>query len=285
MNDWSDLFSLEPNLLEVENRCRSTSFLPTTLTGGSIDKYDDSRLSAWKLQHSHAVNKSRKLAFSDDSEDPLERLQISSTAALERQVTREACPSCSRPRKYFCYTCLLPLPSLSNCLPTLHNIPIDVHIVKHRQEVDGKSTAVHACILAPERVSMFTFPSLPDYRPEDTLLVFPGEGSSSIQELSHISWKKVLFIDSTWHQCYSICQDPRIKGLQKVQIESRQTMFWRSQKGKPKEYLATIEAIYYFLVDYHKIMLKKEYSGDYDNLLWFFKYMHDKIHQLYKEDP
>ena len=76
-------------------------------------------------------------------------------------------------------------------------------------------------------------------------------------------------------------------------------MFWRHQKGKPREYLATIEvfdlymewftirhhfffqAIYYFMVDYHKVIVDKEYRGEYDNLLFFFKFMYDKIHQLY----
>ena len=81
-------------------------------------------------------------------------------------------------------------------------------------------------------------------------------------------------------------------------MEPRQTMFWRHQKGKPREYLATIEvvilymelltirhhffqAIYYFMVDYHKVIEDKEYRGEYDNLLFFFKFMYDKIHQLY----
>ena len=73
-------------------------------------------------------------------------------------------------------------------------------------------------------------------------------------------------------------------------------MFWRHQKGKPKEYLATIEvqkfsykkydlfffqAIYYFMVDYHKVISEKPYNGEYDNLLFFFKFMYEKIHQLY----
>ena len=63
-------------------------------------------------------------------------------------------------------------------------------------------------------------------------------------------------------------------------------IFWynyniRYQKGKPKEYLATIEAIYYFLVDYHRTVLRKEYDGEYDNMLFFFKFMYQKIHELY----
>ena len=32
-------------------------------------------------------------------------------------------------------------------------------------------------------------------------------------------------------------------------------MFWRYQVGKPKEYMATIETVYYFCVKYHKVVL------------------------------
>ncbi len=75
-----------------------------------------------------------------------------------------------------------------------------------------------------------------------------------------------------------------ISGLPRVEISSRRTIFWRYQKGKPKEYLATIEAIYYFLVDFHSIVLNKKYNGEYDNILFLFKFMYDKIHELYDHD-
>ena len=38
-------------------------------------------------------------------------------------------------------------------------------------------------------------------------------------------------------------------------------MFWRYQAGKPKEYLSTIEAIYYLCVDFQQIILEEEYVG------------------------
>ena len=36
-------------------------------------------------------------------------------------------------------------------------------IVKHAREVDGKSTAIHAAILAPDDVTVYTYPCIPDY--------------------------------------------------------------------------------------------------------------------------
>lgn len=73
-------------------------------------------------------------------------------------------------------------------------------------------------------------------------------------------------------------------GLQCVELTTRQTLFWRYQRGKPQTYLATIEAIYYFLVDVHTNILKEEYCNEYDDLLFFFKFMFEKIHTLYDKD-
>ena len=125
---------------------------------------------------------------------------------------------------------------------------------------------------------------------EQAVLVFPGKESKSMEyyrssSLSNCDYvfpfTKIVFIDSTWNQCHKICQDPRIHSLPQIMIKSRQTLFWRYQSGKPKEYLSTIEAIYYLCVDFDNILLGNTYCGQYDNLLFFFKFMYEKIHQLY----
>lgn len=41
-------------------------------------------------------------------------------------------------------------------------MPIKIDIIKHAREIDGKSTAIHAAILAPEDVRIFTYPNFPD---------------------------------------------------------------------------------------------------------------------------
>jgi hypothetical protein len=45
----------------------------------------------------------------------------------------------------------------------LLQLPIKVDIIKHSREIDGKSTAVHAAVLAPDDVSIYTYPCIPDY--------------------------------------------------------------------------------------------------------------------------
>ena len=45
----------------------------------------------------------------------------------------------------------------------LFQLPFKVDIIKHPCEVDGKSTAVHAALLAPHDVTVYHFPHIPDY--------------------------------------------------------------------------------------------------------------------------
>ena len=47
-------------------------------------------------------------------------------------------------------------------------------------------------------------------------------------------------------------------------------------------YTLQFQAVYYLCVDFHRIILNSKYNGEYDNLLFFFKFMYEKIHQLYK---
>lgn len=68
-------------------------------------------------------------------------------------------------------------------------------------------------------------------------------------------------------------------------MSSHKSLFWRPQRGKPDTYLATIEAIYYFLVELHSLSNPGEkYKGQYDNLLFFFKHMYFMIKKAYSCD-
>uniref|UniRef100_H3B415 tRNA-uridine aminocarboxypropyltransferase 1 n=1 Tax=Latimeria chalumnae TaxID=7897 RepID=H3B415_LATCH len=252
----------------------------------------------------------------------LQNLKLASQQVLDRAQKggRSKCPKCSSSRMFYCYTCFVLVESLpQNEVPKV-KLPLKVDIIKHPHETDGKSTAVHAKLLAPDDVSVYTYPCIPEYEDErhEIVLVFPGPKSVSVQDIptkllkldtknsvhtqgSDISTegipedvqadeteaqdenktktllKKVVFIDSTWNQTNKIITDERLQGLVQVELTARKTCFWRRQKGKPDTYLATIEAIYYFLTDYHKRVLKESYQGEYDNLLFFYSFMHRLI--------
>ncbi|XP_046377047.1 tRNA-uridine aminocarboxypropyltransferase 1-like isoform X2 [Haliotis rufescens] len=108
-----------------------------------------------------------------------------------------------------------------------------------------------------------------------------GPNSDSLEEEAKVAsappFDRVVFIDSTWNQTYRISQDERLNGLRKVELQSRTTNFWRSHRGNPETYLSTIEAIYYFVCDYHELFLSTAYEGQYDNLLFFFACLHEKV--------
>jgi len=218
---------METDLVSAVHHCRSRGFLNGGQTSGDQNWASD------------------KLVL--EKQNPFGNLEVSDTESLNCKTERESCRLCNKSRKFFCYSCLVPLPSIESIIPKVE-LPIRIDIVKHRGEVEGKSTAVHAAILAPDSVNLYSFPDIPD---------------------------------CTWNQAHGICQDSRLNQLPCVIIESRKTSFWRNQRGKPKEYLATIEAIYYFCVDFHKEVLGRSYAGEYDNLLFFYKFMYQKIHQLY----
>lgn len=76
------------------------------------------------------------------------------------------CVGCGKSRKFFCYTCYLPVEELQGRLPVV-KLPLKIDIIKHHKEVDGKSTAIHAAILAAEDVKIYTYPDIPDYQDDD----------------------------------------------------------------------------------------------------------------------
>lgn len=260
-------------------------------------------------------------------------------------------------------------------------LPVKIDIIKHPNETDGKSTAIHAKILAPNDVTIYTYPCIPDFekdkvsfsyrvlivpwrhtlecpRPLQVVMVFPGPRAVSVQDMvQHLHdqsnsrlrrtsdepkkkrlkcdelgdstctaessqtgtadtkdtesrqcpLQRVVFIDSTWNQTNKISTDERLQGNQaflclfafhttlghwvltfpldllQVELKMRKTCFWRHQKGKPDSYLATIEAIYYFLRDYHKHCLGQEYDGEYDNLLFFYSFLHSVVNKAKTE--
>ncbi|KAH9503999.1 DTW domain-containing protein 1 [Bulinus truncatus] len=268
--------------------------------------------------------------------NPFPDAVIADWTPLDQSDSRSHCPKCRKSRKYYCYSCFIPLPHINQYLPQV-KLPLKVDIIKHPSEIDGKSTAPHAAIIAPTDVTIYTYPCIPDYDIEKVVLVFPCDESLTLEEVAGTSRKnqpvstnskpvllkesqsnpnsvaddvysdvaniqaekiekekypsddgeinedknlpfnRVVFVDSTWNQTNNIITDERLKNLKKVELHSRNTHFWRSQEGIPKSYLSTIEAIYYFVVDFHRIFINSDYNHEYDNLLFFFCFMYEKI--------
>ncbi|KAM7362175.1 tRNA-uridine aminocarboxypropyltransferase 1 [Cochliomyia hominivorax] len=292
---------------------------------------------------------------------PFKNMHLADHTVLDTIEGRFDCSKCNRSRKFFCYNCYVPVGNLGDVIPKVR-IPIKIDIIKHKKEIDGKSTAIHAAVLAPGQVNIYTYPDIPDYTyEEDVVLIFPSVESVTVAELfdrnvrlckennfgfpkgynvgtllkrrvneivvddseeltkiytfENLPIKKAVFIDSTWNQSRGIYKDERIKVLKPVVLQNRCSQFWRHQKGSPRWYLATIEAIHQFLLEVHvnawglnaqyrgldnleidagfyktarlvnenadNTDAEASYNGQYDNLMYFFANMYDLIHRYY----
>lgn len=298
---------------------------------------------------------------------PFVNMRIADHSVLDTIEGRHTCLHCNRSRKFFCYNCLVPVGELGEVLPRVE-LPIQIDIIKHKKEIDGKSTAVHAAVLAPANVRIHTYPDIPDYRQEEgVVLIFPSATSLTVPQLfernvqlkiddnyglpkgyhmgtllrqrmdevvgetdgqselaipkqytyDNLPIRRAIFIDSTWNQSRSIFADERVRQLRTVVLQNRLSQFWRHQRGSPRWYLATIEAIHQFLLELHVnawglnsayrgldnleitegfhqlaapltveapaefVHRESPYNGQYDNLLYFFANMYDLIHKYY----
>lgn len=238
----------------------------------------------------------------------------------------------------------------------IFQLPVKVDIIKHRREIDGKSTAAHAAVLAPHDVNVYTYPEVPDYQDDgNTVLLYPGTEAKTVRQLftgqtkdmtytdhllaelphgynigtlmtkivgeekdspdiyhvSKLPISRVVLIDSTWNQSRGIFADNRLQKLPKIVLQNRASQFWRHQKGSPRWYLSTIEALHQLMLELHLCAWGRDqsyhnyltshypihsisndnnhqqcipYKGQYDNLLYFFKYLYEKLHSLYRHE-
>ena len=204
-------------------------------------------------------------------------------ADLEKCQNRCLCPKCDRKCKYYCPNCKIAL----NCTPLPSvKLPFQLDIIKHVQELDTKSTAIHAKVIAQDHVRIFDYPhsTLLDYGSEDQVfLVFPDQGMP-IENHTGIDLTKTIkmvFIDATWKQAKQIVRNDKINNLPRISLQNWNTSYWRYQTKRKDDCLATIEAIYYLTLEFHTKILQKPYNGNYDDLLYLFVHFYTKIHALH----
>uniref|UniRef100_A0A0K0D591 tRNA-uridine aminocarboxypropyltransferase 1 n=1 Tax=Angiostrongylus cantonensis TaxID=6313 RepID=A0A0K0D591_ANGCA len=189
--------------------------------------------------------------------------KLSSYSPLEGLV-KQRCLSCGRHRMYFCYDCRIILPGVPS--PRV-KLPCDVDVIKHPMEKNGKSSAIHCKILAPEQTRIFDIPNVFEYNKEDKEkhdgIVFASPSSVSIEEFVKAKGpiKRFIVLDCTWYQVNTMLRIPQIQGLPYVSLTKYHTAFWRPQHNVGQNGLATIEAIYYALREYQEYGLQRPYKG------------------------
>ncbi|KAF5298463.1 hypothetical protein FQR65_LT01242 [Abscondita terminalis] len=125
-----------------------------------------------------------------NNENPFEGLIINEDSLLYNLEGRYPCPKCNKSRKYFCYTCYVPVSELAGKLPNV-KLPLKIDIIKHKHEIDGKSTAAHAAVLASEDVNVYTYPDIPEYDVNNAVLIYPSFDSISIDQLFGECYKRI----------------------------------------------------------------------------------------------
>lgn len=75
-------------------------------------------------------------------------------------------------------------------------LPVKIDIIKHANETDGKSTAIHAKILAPSDVTIYTFPCIPDYEKDKVSFIFILKNSKPLFLLWNfgIKWTLLFYL-------------------------------------------------------------------------------------------
>jgi DTW domain-containing protein YfiP len=181
---------------------------------------------------------------------------------------KQKCGRCAslHHNRLYCYTCLLPLDGVR--LPALASpLPLDLVVIRDPREQRSKSSALHAHVIASGTTTLeLPLDPLVTFDRATTCVVFPSDSSSAVADLPNlIELRTVIVLDSTWANAKRLSTLPQLVGINRVQLSSHTTFFWRYQRV-PDSYLATIEAIYYFFVEHHKAR-HLDYEGQYDNLL------------------
>ena len=184
--------------------------------------------------------------------------------------------------------------------------------LKHEQELDSKSTAIHAKLLASSQISIHQFhrtaivPVSPESNessdlveeitanPAAYVILFPDETAVELKDLPADEFsqiRNVIVIDGTWSQAAAINRTDPYCRLRRIKINPNlKTVFWRYQ-DLGEHCLSTIEAIYYFMREFleaqemvndNKLMC---YDGRYDNLLYFFSFFYHLIQRSYNNNP
>ncbi|KAI8343237.1 DTW domain-containing protein [Chlamydoabsidia padenii] len=218
------------------------------------------------------------------SSAPMSDLQIDDDTILHNTSDRHKCPKCEKTVKYFCYRCFDVVGMDRSQVPTV-KLPVHLDVIKHERELDGKSTAIHARVLAPDNVTLYGYNQIPTYdQPERTLLLFPGPNAKTLKEIPRESFDRIVVLDGTWRQATRMAREaPQLQGLQQITIAPRKTQFWRFQQ-KSENHLATIEAIYYTYREYAEAYEQGDYHGQYDNLMYYYRFFYHLIQDRYRQN-
>ena len=239
----------------------------------------------------HYQQMSQRNGLSNDA-DPFSKFKFSLDIELLLNQKRKLCGYCGKKSHLYCPYCKVPFfidaddeNKDNKTFPNLE-LPVKVDIIRHPKEMVNVCSSVHGCIVAPNYVKMYEFPNIPQTLNEEkgVYLLYPSEKSTFLDEMDLSKVEKIVVIESRWRGNTPIYQHKQLRDLPHCKIRNRETLYWRYQE-KSLEYLATIEAIYYGIIDCFNAKQKdKQYDGEYDDLLMLFAHNHKKIQRQSNND-
>ncbi|KAJ1650638.1 hypothetical protein IWQ61_008612 [Dispira simplex] len=199
----------------------------------------------------------------------LDTIRTEPEPILDDCRSRLPCPQCRKVVKYFCYRCHRVVGVDPERIPRLA-LPVKLQIMFHY---------ALTCLANHDAVHLISFP------PQD---------AKTLEEIDPNSFDWIIVIDGTWRQAQAIVKYTEgLDRVQKVTIQPRATRFWRYQQFSDT-HLATIEAIYFFYREYYDAYLRtksspgtppNEYAGQYDDLMFYYKYFYNLIQRTYQANP
>lgn len=174
--------------------------------------------------------------------DPWEQLHFSKDVGV-LSMPREHCKKCGKSVRVMCPWCVEALhPDL---LPSVR-LGMRVVALLHPAEPRQGSSIIQASVLCPDiqLVEAAENAALPSLDPQSSVVLYPSEDAKWLDETSIAHVTTVVLIESPWRFSQELAE--RVRDLPHVKIRNQTATHWRFQP-LGKEYLCTVEALYYFL--------------------------------------
>ena len=235
-----------------------------------------------------------------DSEKATKLIQFINSFSFSNPLSclknkRSRCNSCHKNKQYVCSNCLTVVAPESH--PPSLRLPIDVHVMYHSKEKKSKSTMRIATTISPN-IYIHSWPSIANgpmdvINSTNCILLYPSDTACTIDCLTQdelVSIKAVVVIEATWRGSNTIVQDSRLNKLKRVKLINYTSLFWRYQH-KGITHLATIEAVYYCIVEYihryNNVVASTEnqrYLTKIDDLMYYYIHQFIQIQRKYIEN-
>ena len=125
---------------------------------------------------------------------------------------------CGRSSCYFCHVCCKPLPPDDSAATVMPRVKLPIRVGIMLREERRKSTGLHAKVLAPEHVDIYSpDDTIPEFNPATTVVAFPSAQSTTWAELDDVEQiDNLLLLCCPWQQYHRLLELPQLSGLRHV---------------------------------------------------------------------